>query len=258
MSDINSVMNFTPFASFHGTQSDLEQLLESEMELTWKKVDELKNKSKEKPKTIEEQATEIKKKFKKSMNLYEAYDPAKFETKTRVDLLFFEHLCQGLPEIQKIDKLVSGYYKTARALYEMVNRKPLNHKMLSTSLLSESHEKQEETFAKILSEHMNNFYYRLAPEKRREQYLSESQEYASTLIEKGMETDDAIRMSVKACLMESLIRNIAIPKSVQKYIKYLCEDEDYGKVFDQDKLKALWESFNRQTRNMSKIFAAAV
>ena len=64
MSSINSVMNFTPFASFHGTQADLEQLLESEMEQTWKKVDELKNKNKEKPKTLEEQATEIKKKFK--------------------------------------------------------------------------------------------------------------------------------------------------------------------------------------------------
>ena len=258
MSDINSVMNFTPFAAFHGTQSDLEQLLESEMEQTWKKVDELKNKNKEKAKTLEEQAAEIKKKFKKSMNLYETYDPAKFETKTRIDLLFFEHLCQGLPEIKKIDTLVSNYYKTTRALYEMVNRKPLNHKMLGTSILTESHDKQEEIFAKILSEHMNNFYYRLAPEKRREQYLSESQEYASLLIEKGMETDDAIRMSVKACLMESLIRNIAIPKSVQKYIKYLCEDEDYGKVFDQDQLRALWESFNRQTKNMSKIFAAAV
>ena len=258
MSDLNSVMNFNPFASYQGTQADLEQLLESEMEQTWKKVDELKSKSKEKSKTLEEQAIDIKKKFKKSMNLYEAYDPAKFETKTRVDLLFFEHLCQGLPEVQKIDTLVTNYYKTTRALYEMVNRKPLNHKMLGTSLLTESHEKQEETFAKILSEHMNNFYYRLAPEKRREQYLSESQEYASTLIEKGMETDDAIRMSVKACLMESLIRNIAIPKSVQKYIKYLCEDEEYGKVFDQDQLKALWESFNRQTKNMSKIFAAAV
>ena len=258
MSNINSVMNFNPFASYTGTQADLEQLLESEMEQTWKKVDELKSKSKEKAKTLEEQAADIKKKFKKSMNLYEAYDPAKFETKTRVDLLFFEHLCQALPEIQNVDKLIAGYYKTAKALYEMVNRKPLNHKMLGTGLLTESHEKQEETFAKILSEHMNNFYYRLAPEKRKEQYLSESQEYASTLIEKGMETDEAIRMSVKACLMESLIRNIAIPKSVQKYIKYLCEDEDYGKVFDQDQLKALWETFNRQTKNMSKIFAAAV
>ena len=92
MSDLNSVMNFNPFASYQGTQADLEQLLESEMEQTWKKVDELKSKSKEKSKTLEEQAIDIKKKFKKSMNLYEAYDPAKFETKTRVDLVFFRLL----------------------------------------------------------------------------------------------------------------------------------------------------------------------
>lgn len=256
MSDINSAIKFSPFASYEGTQEDLTQLLESEMEQTWKKVDELKNKGK--TKTLEEQAVEIKKRFKKTMNLYEAYDPAKFETKTRIDLLFFEHLCQGLPEVNKLETMVSNYYKTTKSLYEMVNRKPINHKMLSTSLLAESHEKQEETFAKILSEHMNNFYYRLAPEKRREQYLNESQEYASMLMEKGMETEDAIRMAVKACLMESLIRNIAIPKTIQKYIKYLCEDEDYGKVFDQDRLKNLWESFEKQTKNMSKIFAAAV
>ncbi len=258
MSDINAIMNFTPFASYSGTQDDLNQLLESEMEATWKKVDELKNKSKAKEKTLEEQAKDIKKRFKKSMNLYETYDPAKFETKTRIDLLFFEHLCQGLPEVNRLDTMISNYYKTAKSLYEIVNRKPTNHKMLNSSILAESHDKQQEVFAKILSEHMNNFYYRLPPEKRREQYLSESQEYASTLIGKGMETDDAIRMSVKACLLESLIKNIAIPKNVQKYIKYLCEDEDYGKVFDQAQLKTLWESFEKQTKNMSKIFAAAI
>ena len=256
MPNINSILDFSPFASYTGTEEDLAQLLESEMELTWKKVDELKNKGK--TKTLEEEAKDIKKKFRKSMNLYETYDPAKFETKTRIDLLFFEHLCQGLPEVNRLDTMITNYYKTAKALYEIVNRKPTNHRMLSTSILAESHDKQEETFAKILSEHMNNFYYRLAPEKRREQYLSESQEYASILMKKGMDAEEAIRMAVKACLMESLICNIAIPKNIQKYIKYLCEDEDYGKVFDQDKLRLLWESFQRQTKNMSKIFAAAV
>ena len=68
MPTINTIMNFSPFASYDGSVDDLAQLLESEMEATWKKVDELKNRKK-KTKTLEEQAKDIKKKFKKSMNL---------------------------------------------------------------------------------------------------------------------------------------------------------------------------------------------
>lgn len=252
---INDIMPFSFLESNTTDPEEFAQILETEMAETQKKVRELKRKN---DKTIEENIAEIQKKFKKNQNLYETFDIGKFETKLRVDLLFFEHLCQNLPEIPKMENLISQYYATVRDLFESINLKPEMHKMLKSSLLVESHDDQQKQFAKILSEHINNNYYRFSLEKRKEMYLSESKEYTSDLIQRGLETEEAIKLGVKACLIESLIANIAIPKFVQRRIKTLCEDADYGKVFDQEKLKQLWESFNKQTKNLAKIFSAAI
>ena len=254
--NLNSVLPFAPINNFDGTLEEMNDIMITEMYEAKKKLGEMKAKKNEK--TLEEQAKAIEKKFKRSQSLYEEYDPAKFETKARVDLLFFEHLCQNLPEIENMELLIGKFYRTTKSLYEMVNMKPETHKMLSTNLLVESYDDQQETFRKIVSEHINNNYYRVNPKERKEKFLTESQEYATMLIEKGLDSDQSIQIAVKASLMESLIRNVAIPKFVQKRIKYLCEDQDYGKVFDQDHLKNLWEEFNLQTKQVSRVIAAAI
>lgn len=252
----NAVLNFSLFNHFGGPLTDFNELLEGEMMEVQKKVREIKNK--ERQQTLEEEHFRLKRQFKRSQNLYESYDPAKFETKARVDLLFFEHLFQNLPNIKYMEEMVGNLYRTVKTLYEVVNMKPENYKGLSSNILVESVDNQKKAFSKIISEHINNKYYKYDSKTRQEKYLEESQEYATYLIEKGMESEEAIKLSVKACLMESLLKNIAMPNFVQKRIKYLCEDADYGKVFDQEYLKNLWTSFNTQIKDMSKIFAAAI
>lgn len=238
------------------SEQSMNELLEAELVEVRKYLKDRENAKNEK--TLEEQVRDAKKKYISAQNLYESYDAAKFEVKTRVDLLFFEHVCQNLPEVKKMPELISNYYRTVKSLYEMVNMKPENHKMLKPSVLNESYANQQKIFAKILSEHTNNNYYRFSKETRVEKFINESQEYASVLVEKGMETQQAIQVAIKAALLESLISGIAIPKFVQRRIKFLCEDADYGKVFDQEKLKSLWESFLRQSKNVSRILAAAI
>ena len=254
MSNLNNIMPFSPFDSFTGTQEELNTLLEAEMVEVRKKVEEMNTTKK----TLEEQTMEAKKKWKKSQNLYEQYDISKFETKARIDLLFYEHLCENLEEINHMEDLISDYYKTAKNLYEMINIAPRSHKMLNTSILTESKNTQDEIFSNIVSQYLQENYYKIPPEKRKEKFLEESKDYAAFLIGKGLDSDESIKLAVKACLMENLIGNIAIPKSIQKRIKFLCEDKDYGLVFDQERLKNLWEKFDQQTKTMSHIFAAAI
>ena len=246
----------TPMAGFEGSAEDLKIMLENEMMETRRYLEE--REQKKNSKTLEEQADDIRRKFKKSQNLYEEFDPAKFESKVRVDLLFFEHLCQGLPEVDRMHDLISQYYQTIQQLHEIVNIKAESHKMLKTSLLNESYEDQQKIFSKILSEHINNNYYRFSKEKRTERFLEESKEYSGMLMEKGMPSSDAIQMAIKASVLESLLENVAIPKFAQRRIKFLCEDKDYGLVFDQKKLVSLWESFRWQSKRLARVLSAAV
>lgn len=252
--NLNSI-SFSPNSVFNGTFEELNQILESESIKNFQKVNELKNKKKE---TIEEQVLKIRKKFKGVENLYESYDPAKFEIKTRVDLLFYEHICQNLPEVNKMPELISSYYRTIKELYETVNIKPETHRMLPTSVLNESYSDQQKRFSKILSDHISNNYFKYTPEKRIEKYLSESEEYAKILVEKGLDANKSIQISVKSSLLEPLIESVAMPKYIRRHIKYLCEDVDYGKAFDQEHLRSLWETFQKKTTDLARVLAAGV
>lgn len=210
-------------------------------------------------KTIEEQAKELKNRFKKETALYEAYSLSDFEMKVRVDSLFYEHVLSELPEgTTGLEEAISSLYRDLRKIYEHINIKPECHRMLKPSVINESADERKETFKKILNEHMNNNYYRYTLDQRKDKYLSEATPYAEKLINEGVDSDTAIGLSVKGVILESLIRNIAMPRIIQKRVQYLCEDKDYGKVFDQESLKNLWESFNFKCKSMSKIFAIAI
>jgi len=217
-----------------------------------------KIKNKKNVKTLEEQTKAAELKFKREQHLYESYDPSSFETKLRLDVLFYENLFDSLPEIDNLEEAVASFYRTVRHLYEMVNIKPKNHKDISTNLLLESVSVQGDKFKKIVMEHLNNYFYRLSPAKRKEKYFAESEGYATELIGMGVDPNEATVMAIKSCILESLIQNIAMPKQVRSRIKYLCEDRDYGLVFDQDKLKNLWEQFNQKSTQMARIVAVAV
>lgn len=254
--ELNKVLNYSPMAEYNGSISEFNELIESEIIETKKKLSQMKQAKN--TKSLEMEKKDIEKRFKKDQNFYEEFDPSKFETKTRIDLLFYEHVFQTLPEVNNIENVLADYYKTIKEIYEMVNIRPENHKMLNTGVLIESQTDQVKRFKKILSEHINNYYYRLLPEQRKTKYLEESKDYSSALVERGLDVDKSIQLGIKSCLMESLIKNISFPKFVQKRVTYLCEDEDYGKVFDQEHLKALWEEFNEKTKKIASIVSFAV
>lgn len=243
------------------TKFDLKELQESSENEILEARKTLNRIRKEKTeKTIEEEYDAIKKKFSKDSNLYEEYDPATFENKLRVDSLFYEHILSKLPDsVYGLEEAIASYYRTVRNLYEMINIKPASYRALSSNILMESISDQGKKFEQVVMEHLNNYYYKLPLEKRKTKYLEAAKPFAKDLMENsGAELDEAIALSVKAVILESLVSNIAIPRSIQSRIKYLCEDADYGKVFDQDKLKYLWESFKDKSKNLAKIVAISI
>jgi len=62
----------------------------------------------------------------------------------------------------------------------------------------------------------------------------------------------------KVNIVESLLVKIAFPFAVKSRIDYLIESEDYRKVFDQEALVELVDSFNKKVHNIAKIIAAVV
>lgn len=244
--------SFEPIVDIEKYNSDIiEESIACRKEL--KKIENKRNLQ-----SIEERNREALQKFNREQHIYEEYDPASFETKLRLDALFFEHVFDNLPETDGVESAVGSFYRTVREIYEMINIKPENHRRITTSLLIESVSEQGKIFNSIVMEHLNNKLYRVTPSKRKEKYFEESKDLASSLITSGVSADDAIAFAIKSTILESLIQSVAIPKQIQSRVKYLCESKEYGQVFDQDKLKNLWESFNIKSKHMSKILAAAV
>ena len=239
---------------------DLNQLEENaiyEMKEARKALNKIK--TEKNVKTIEEQTKELYRKFKRDENLYEEYSDSIFDTKLRVDSLFYEHVLSKLPEETKgVEEAIGSFYKTIKNIYETINIKPESHRMLNSNLLVESINKQQNVFEKILNEHLNNYYYRYTLDQRKEKFLEKATPFAEEMINEGVDSSEAISLSVKSLILESLIKNIAMPRLIQKRVQYLCDDVDYGKVFDQEKLKSLWESFNYKAKNMARIFAIAI
>jgi len=210
-------------------------------------------------KTIFEEKKEAQEKFNSAAHLYEEYDEVAFERKLRIESLFFEHLFESLDNSElKLSEALGSFYKTVREIYEMINIEPESFKQLNQSILTESISDQHDIFTKLITEHLESKFFSLSAEKRTAKYLNESKEYATKLISEGVEPEEALKHAIKTSVMESLIHDIAFTKPIQYRIKHLLEDEDYGKVFDQDQLANLWGTFKNKAHNLSRIVSLAV
>lgn len=242
------------------TNFNLEELNESYINESVAAREALRKiKSEKNKKTIEEEARDLQKKFKREENLYEEYSETDFDSKLRVDSLFYDHILSNLPDTTKnIEEAVASFYKTIKEIYETINIKPESHKLLTTNILVESVNDQSEIFDKIIHEHLNNHYYRYTLEQRKQKFMDQATPHIEEMIQEGVQADEAISFAVKTVILESLVKNISMPRLIQKRVEYLCEDADYGKVFDQEHLKHLWSDFNHKANNMAKIMAIAI
>jgi len=190
---------------------------------------------------------------------FEAYDTLIWEGKVKVDMLYFDQFLQKLDESEELSSALGSYFKNIRQIYEFVNLKPeIYGKRLTFEILEKSNEAQQQIISTIIYEYFDKSFYSLTPEQRSAKYLESSRELAKTLISEGISPEEAIAYSTKVNIVESLLVKIAFPFAVKSRIDYLIESEDYRKVFDQETLVELVDSFNKKVHNIAKIIAAVV
>ncbi len=192
-------------------------------------------------------------------DFFEAYDPLFWEGKVKVDMLYFDQFLQKLEETDELYTALGNYFKNIRQIYEFVNLKPeIYGKGLTFEILEKSNEAQKQTLSNIIYEYFDKAFYSLTPEQRSDKYLETSRELAKALISEGVNPEEAITYSTKVNIVETLLTKIAFPFAVKARIDYLIESDDYRKVFDQEALVELVESFNKKVHNIAKIAAAVV
>ena len=194
-------------------------------------------------------------------NLYEPYDDAIFEGKVAIDLLYYKHLLQNLDEsyYKDVHELLARTYRSVKEIYEFVNIKPLIFgKDINNSILENSIEDVNKKLSVVLNEVINNAFYNLTPEQRSNKYSDRALPLAKKLITEHNEPVESLQYSIKSCILEDILYKIAFPGSNWMRVKYLSESEDFGLIFDQQKLFELVENLEKQINRLSKYLAACV
>jgi len=192
-------------------------------------------------------------------DFFEPYDALLWEGKVKVDMLYFDQFLQKLDESDALYAALGSYFKNIRQIYEFVNLKPeIYGKGLTFEILEKSNEVQRQALSTIIYEYFDKNFYSLSPDQRSHRYLETSREFAKTLISEGANPEEAITFSTKSNIVESLLTKIAFPFAVKSRIDYLLESADYRKVFDQEALIELVNSFDKKVQAIAKVVAAVV
>jgi len=194
-------------------------------------------------------------------NLYEPYDESIFESKVAIDLLYYKHLLNNLDEsyYKDVHELLAQTYRSIKEIYEFVNIKPLIFgKNIDKTILENSIEEVNKKLTVVLDEVVNMSFYSLTPTQRSEKYGDRAVPLTKKLVAENNDMDESLQFSIKTCILEDVLVKIAFPGSNWLRVKYLSESEDFGLVFDQQKLVDLVEGFQKQASRLSKYLAVCV
>jgi len=194
-------------------------------------------------------------------DLYEPYDDVTFEGKVAIDLMYYKHLLNNLDESysKDVQELIAQTYRTVKNIYEFVNIKPTIYgKGINTTILENSIDVVEKKLSTVLTETVDNLFYSLPPEKRMDKYSDRAIPMAKRLITEQNNPDESLQFSIKSCVMEDVLVKIAFPGVNWLRVKHLSESEDFGLIFDQQKLVDLVENFSKQVKRLSNYVAASV
>lgn len=192
--------------------------------------------------------------------LYEEYNESDFEGKLAIDMMYYKHLLENLDSsyTSDVQKLLVNTYKLVKDIYEFVNIKPeIYGKNITPKLLELSVDDASKKLSSVLNETLNNVFYNLTPEQRYNKYSEKAISLTKNIINEN-NIEDAIQFSIKTIVMEDVLTKIAFPFLSWNRVKYLTESEDFGKVFDQEKLFSLVETFEKQISTLAKYVAASV
>jgi hypothetical protein len=194
-------------------------------------------------------------------NLYLPYDENVFEGKVAIDLLYYKHLLRNLDEsyYKDVHELLAQTYRSVKDIYEFVNIKPETFgKGIDNSILENSIEDVSKKLNVVLNEVLDSTFYNLTPDQRSRKYSDRALPLAKRLITEHNDPEESLQYSIKTCVLEDVLTKIAFPGSNWLRVKHLTESEDFGLIFDQQKLVGIVENFEKQINRLSKYLAACV
>lgn len=192
---------------------------------------------------------------------YEEFDPLICEGKLKVDMLYYQQLMEKLDEqyVPVVEKVIIDLFKNVKDIYEFINIKPeLYGRGITLDLFNESTSEINRVLSKKLYEALDALFYKLSPEQRIEKYREKSDSYIREMMNEGVNPDISISFGIKTTILENLLTKISFPFTCWTRVKYLTESQDYGLVFDQEKLVELVDNFENQIKKVSKIVATCI
>lgn len=195
--------------------------------------------------------------------LYKPFDQLAFEGKLRVDMMYYDQLFQKLDESVhgKIEEVMTALFTNMRKIYEFINVKPeiYGKRMgIDETILDDSLERSQRKLSKAIYENLDLNFYRLNEDERKERYYEICKETIKDLISDGANSEDAIKFGIKVAVLENLLKSISFPGATWARVTHLTESVNYGKMFDQNRLVGLVESFEKKIHNIARIIATAV
>ncbi len=207
---------------------------------------------------VVEENIDYKRHFQKQ--IFEEYHDDFFENKIKLDTMFYKVMFENLNEEYKdsINHLLANMLTTTKQLYEHLNIKPKLYGFQENSL-NESDDFLYNSAKRIINEFINNNYYSLTQEQRENKYLSSVRQIAGDIIiSESVNEEEAIVFGTKTIIMHQLIEHINFPLAIRSNVEDLLSDENYGKIFEQNKLGEIWELFQEQSYDISKILATII
>ena len=193
--------------------------------------------------------------------IFEEYDIASFETKLKADAAYYNVLLKRLDESKSNDihKIVGGMMGIIRQIYEQINIKPKIYGLNRLPSLNETDSVIEENATRIISDYINRNYYQLNREQRQDKYGESVKSIASDMVvRESINPEEAVRFGTKVIVVKQFLENISFPLVVRGEIENCLTSDEYGEIFEQDRLRDLWESFDNQSFNLAKIIASIV
>lgn len=192
---------------------------------------------------------------------FEEFDENIFENKSTLDSYFFKQMLKNIPEenLNETIQIVSNLYDKVKQIYEYINVKPKTYGFNINTGLNNSEETLEEQAQTYINGFLRDNYYNLTSQQREDRYFPKIKPIAESLVlENKLDDKSALEFASKVVLMEDLINRICFPLTIQSLIEESLHDASYAKIFEQEALQNLWESFQEQAFRFAKVVSMVV
>ncbi len=198
-----------------------------------------------------------------SKMLFEEYDDDSFSQKVKIDSIFYKTMLKNLDEsyADGVKVILTNMFSTTKEIYEHINIKPRVYGFNISTTFNESDDALQQNAQRMINDFINDKYYSLTTEQREEKYYPAINSIAKDIIlseSESLNEKDAITFATKAIVMKELIERVNFPLSIQNKIQELLIDENYGKIFNQQRLVELWDQFQEQNFDIAKIVAVLI